>query len=315
MFIFESSVYRYDELVERSYLEAMYRHLCVELGPKINDYEIVLWADTGAGKCPAPLLSAALKPRVLVYISDETSSVPFHLSGHFTVILKSYLPREHPEHRIFAMPLGYAFGMPLMPVLPINQRTQNVFFTGCPGTHRMEFAKALLQLAAPRDRTLSTTSGLNNSTRRAQEQVVADFSRAFPASCICFTTGFGKGLDHASYARMLHDSKIALCPRGWKSSETFRHFEAMRAGCVLISDSLPSTRLYRDAPIIRVKNWSSLGEIVHELLASPERMSELQQLTMKWWEDVCSERASAIYLKDMLLRPGPGVVQRTYSPG
>jgi len=79
----------------------------------------------------------------------------------------------------------------------------------------------------------------------------------------------------------------------------------MRAGCVLISDPLPETRLYRDAPIIRITNWQRLEETVSQLLRSPERMLELQRLTLAWWEDVCSEKATAAYIRAQLIESRP----------
>jgi hypothetical protein len=99
---------------------------------------------------------------------------------------------------------------------------------------------------------------------------------------------------------MLHSSKVALCPGGWKSNETFRLFEAMRAGCVIVTSVLPDVRLYRDAPLIQVSDWTKLESCVDDLIETPSRLAELQDATCAWWRDVCSEQAYAAYIAAIL---------------
>ena len=94
----------------------------------------------------------------------------------------------------------------------------------------------------------------------------------------------------------MYNIKIALCPPGNTSPETSRHYEAMRAGCVIISTGLPDTRFYKGAPFIILKDWKSLKCTVRELLMQPDKMQELHLATLDWWEDKCSEGAVAKYM-------------------
>ncbi len=68
---------------------------------------------------------------------------------------------------------------------------------------------------------------------------------------ITLTDGFARGLSPETYGRKLALSKTVLCPRGFSSTDTFRHVEALRAGAVVISEPLPDLHLYRGSPIIR----------------------------------------------------------------
>jgi len=98
----------------------------------------------------------------------------------------------------------------------------------------------------------------------------------------------GEVLDAQAYSKTLMDSKICLVPRG-TSSETFRFFEGLRYGCVLITERLPSRRFYNNAPIIQVDDWNVLPNIVPTLLADEDRMRRLHRSTLGWWKNVCSE--------------------------
>jgi hypothetical protein len=302
MFLFESSINNYEGLLERDYLESIYGYLHAELGRKMDEYEFLLWSDTGDGHYPTCVQPETSKKRVLIHISDETSSVPLHLAGLFTAIFKCFLHRDYPTEGIYGLPLGYASGIPNPRGFPIQGRKFNVCFVGCLQTNRFGLATILSKLArSSEDRSTIGAARMveDGSTAGA---VLGDFSRAFPRSFIRFTSGFAKGLGRTKYGAILGDSKIALCPAGWKSSETFRHFEAMREGCILVSDVLPNTRIYRNAPIIQVRDWRSLDTIVSDLLRDTGRMVELQRLSLEWWNNVCSEKAVAAFIASQVTK-------------
>src|SRR5207244_3678757 len=53
----------------------------------------------------------------------------------------------------------------------------------------------------------------------------------------------------STYARTMMQSRIALCPRG-SSLETYRFFEALRYGCVPVTESLPKATFYDGSPAV-----------------------------------------------------------------
>jgi hypothetical protein len=79
-------------------------------------------------------------------------------------------------------------------------------------------------------------------------------------------------------------------------TECFRHFEAMRAGCVIISEPLPDTPFYANSPLIQVNNWEKGCDIAQELLKDEAKLEEIHRKTLAWWEEKCSEHATAQYI-------------------
>jgi len=48
---------------------------------------------------------------------------------------------------------------------------------------------------------------------------------------------FNSGLSEKEYARLLRDTQIVLCPRGWSAVESYRFYEALEAGAIpLVED-------------------------------------------------------------------------------
>jgi hypothetical protein len=117
-----------------------------------------------------------------------------------------------------------------------------------------------------------------------------------PGARVNFTAGFAAGLSPQEYGWRLADSKIALCPRGWESAETFRHFEALRAGTIVVSESLPPTHFYVGSPIITVRDWRAGLAEVAELISDRSALTELHTATATWWRAVCSEQATAEFM-------------------
>ena len=72
------------------------------------------------------------------------------------------------------------------------------------------------------------------------------------------------------------DTKVCLVPRGG-SVETYRWFEAMRVGCVVIGEPMPPFWFYKGSPAIEVTDWRTLPSILERLLARPRRAARAQR--------------------------------------
>lgn len=297
MFRFESDLHRYEDLLERHYIDALFYHLAHEMGSDFTEFEFLVWSHMGPGDVPESVSAHSGERRVVIHLSDESCSVPDCFANAPSAIFKCYLPREYPERRVFAMPLGYAATAPASRAIPVEHRTYNVFFSGCSQNDRLAMATALYRLA---NRNFSPPAP--EALKEFCLSESANLSQAFPDSYIRFTSQFASGLSSAEYSTVLANSKIALCPPGWKSAETFRHFEAMRAGCVIVSGPLPDTRIYRGAPFVILEDWASLGDAVTELLSNPGQLQKLQKQTLSWWQSVCSEQAMARFIASQLVR-------------
>ena len=69
------------------------------------------------------------------------------------------------------------------------------------------------------------------------------------------------------------DARLALVPRG-ATTETHRFFQALKFGCIVVTDSVPPSWFYEQAPIIRLRHWDELEENVTPLLADPGALGE-----------------------------------------
>jgi hypothetical protein len=102
------------------------------------------------------------------------------------------------------------------------------------------------------------------------------------------------------YLRMLASSKISLVPRG-DVFETFRYFEAMSCGSVVVSEPQPSLWFYSGSPAITIRDWRELEKVALPLLNSPDAMMALQKAHVRFWKEVCSEDTLSRYMAEKVL--------------
>ena len=108
-----------------------------------------------------------------------------------------------------------------------------------------------------------------------------------------------RSADPVEYSDRVMNTKISMAPRG-TSFETFRFFEALRSGCIVISEFLPSGWFYDGAPAIRLSNWSELGPTLQRLLSDPAALEKMHQDSLDWWREKCSESALGAYIASKL---------------
>ena len=106
------------------------------------------------------------------------------------------------------------------------------------------------------------------------------------------------------YMKEMANSKICLAPRG-TSFETFRHYEAASVGCVLVSDRLPPTWFYRNAPLVFVRDWRKLDQVLDGLLKDPAKLRTLHEQTLRWWTTRLSPAVLADYVVTTLRKDRP----------
>ena len=85
------------------------------------------------------------------------------------------------------------------------------------------------------------------------------------------------------YWRRLGSAKLCLAPRG-DTLETYRVFEAARAGCIVLGERLPSNWFYDRAPVLDQTGWRDLARSVRSLLADEAELIARHQATRSWWE-------------------------------
>jgi hypothetical protein len=289
-----ASEYAWDELHETAFLERVFFELEQVLGAEFGDYRFYVVSSHDPDVRPASLEDSAPR-KVLLFVSDESQSVPEALRPHYTAIFKSYLPYELPDSNVFPFPLGYLHDVHADPPKPMAERSVSVFFSGSLGPARLPLYRALHPVYK-RLPTRVFERALSASPRLVRE----DLSNAVPGSLIRFTRAFKEGLSAADYGAVLADARIALCPHGARAPETFRHVEAARAGAVVVSPPLPDTHFNRSAPFVIVPSWAVGVRRARELLGDLPALEALQRDTLEWWDGVGSESATARYVADRL---------------
>lgn len=205
-------------------------------------------------------------PTIVVLTSDESHGVPTY-AREVLLVFKQYRPFEKASN-VRPIPLGRKNGVYFGACATVTARKCDVSFSGYIYPPRAEFRLALERI-----------------------QRSAHFVCSFQ-----FSQTWGSGLPAQQYADLLGATKIALAPSGWESSESFRVFEAMEAGCVVVTTKKPSTWFYDGWPAIEVLSWDDIEVVLNDLLGTQAKLESLQEAHLSWWRRTCSESALAQYV-------------------
>jgi hypothetical protein len=211
---------------------------------------------------------------IVIQVSDEGHTMPSYIGDVF-MVFKVFRPFAPMTDNLRIIPVGPNKDVPpadpTVGLKPLRERGLDVFFNGQSG-HRADFFAAALPL---NDRTDLTARIANSGMFRG-------------------------GMPPSEFAGLLADTKIALCPRGI-SHESFRLYEAMRLGCVIIAARQMPTWFTIGWPIIEVDDWTGIEALVDGLLADEARLEDLSQRTLAWWRDRCCPEAVGRYIADEIM--------------
>jgi hypothetical protein len=200
---------------------------------------------------------------IVLQTSDEGHEVPAY-SGDVFMTFKNYPPFGAVPDNLRVFPLGCNKDVAEKPGPGMAERPIDVFFIG-----RDEF----------RDEFFAATD-------HAFGDLHADISKA---------PEFRKGLSPQDYAAKLAQTKIALSPRG-VSHETFRTYEALRAGCVVIAQRQIPCWWTNAWPVIEVDDWHGIDALVRAQLSNAAAMQVRAEAGRQWWRDKLSPAAVADYM-------------------
>jgi len=206
---------------------------------------------------------------VVILKSDELAS-DIKYTTRVRVVFRNYFDKKYIHNKnIFFLPLPYLGGILDIPNIPILNREIDIFFAG--------------QVNYPTREELSKIV-LNLKSQRKDLKIV--FKK---------TNGFFSGWDLNQYFDRLNNSKICLCPRG-ASIETYRHFEALRHGCIVISAPLPNVWYFQNAPIQTITRWNKLPVLVNEIIRNQGLLKEISKESVKYWNNKLSPKAVADFI-------------------
>ena len=96
--------------------------------------------------------------------------------------------------------------------------------------------------------------------------------------------------DNRTYSERMMDSKICLTPRG-TVIDTWRLFEGLKSGCLVICEPLPDDYFYQGAPVIQIDSWDELEKTVAPLLDDDQALQQWSNRSLEFWKNVCGEEA------------------------
>jgi hypothetical protein len=194
---------------------------------------------------------------------------------------------------VHPIPLGY-WNQVGVDVPPIADRGVDVSFAG--------------SVEEPRHGA-SLTGGLLESpkvvSRRQMLDALGEVERTRPDLNLDVKTipSFGAvGREDATdYSTRLANTKVCLVPRGG-SVETYRWFEAMRVGCVVIGEPMPPFWFYAGSPAIEVTDWRDLPSILDRVLGDEAELARRSAASRDWWDRKLSEEAVGAFVASRLGR-------------
>jgi hypothetical protein len=201
---------------------------------------------------------------VLIILSDELYRVPEEVRA--LAIFKQYVS---PEDRIsIPFPLGFRRGFPSVAPQTMAKRRIDVGFLGRMYPHRKRFLTEL----SNHPKLKSFRVDLTSETR----------------------------LSVPEYADFLNNTKISLSLPGNFSPETFRFYESLKLGCIVVSARMPANGLYLSHPGAQIDNIEDVDAIaaaLESILAASEEHEAMQQRSLEAWESQYSTSAVAAMIR------------------
>lgn len=290
---------------EQLFLERLFGALREEMGSNFERWTFVIHRWKFGERDERPIdLDEGGPDQVLVLLSDEKGVFPDRRFPRYAHVFRAY-GAPSPADRWRPFPIGYHTATGLQDPIPFEKRSCPVFFSGNLNRNRLDLYRQFqpvrwLPLRNLKDGTIQEI--VHRVVGKLYKERVFDDSCG-PGSIIRFTAGFGQGFGPNEYASLLANTKIAICPGGFVSNETIRHWEAMRLGCVIISAPLPHIPFYDGSPIIQLSDWSKLQPLLHALRSDSVGLMQRHEAMVSWWHNVAGEAATARSMASHLLEP------------
>ena len=309
-----ASIYELEQINQKEYIKNVLDELSKIL-PDFNDYRFYFLCAT-AGIEPDSLQDTYNK-KILIQWEDQLGTEPSEkVMNSYLCVFKTHLRTKSTKYNnLFSYPLGIPYKIKELPIIPINERKYNVFYSGNLNKNRFNFYFNLVIVRPELKKMLSLpllyisslfeyNKYLRNFSLKLKGLVfkikAIDFSTLYDSSIIKFTRSFEAGLSPDDYAKVLSQSKIVLSPKGFFNTECFRFYEALRQGCIVITEKLPETEYYKRNFFIEVNSWENIDSIIHTLLNNKQKSEELSKNARKYYNDWLSPKGVAFYIKKVI---------------
>ncbi len=224
------------------------------------------------------------------FISNWFMKLP-NILNYILQISKFIFTLDRTKHPIYDVPLGYANQLDLS-VKSFDERIYDISFLGSVSHRKYSVWNPKYWLKTPKQFSRQSMILLLQGVIQKHPEFKVELS---------FTDNFGASLDTDAhvYSEKMMNTKICLIPRG-TSLETFRFFEAIRYGCIAITEGLPSRWFYDGNPAIQLKDWEELEMTLENLLSDRQLMQKKSQESLDWWNSKCSESSVGYYMSQKI---------------
>tara|TARA_B100001113_G_scaffold353311_1_gene357136 strand:- start:3938 stop:4762 length:825 start_codon:yes stop_codon:yes gene_type:complete len=219
--------------------------------------------------------------KVLVLTSDEAHQTPKHINyPDVAHVFKQYAPMSNMRDyttvknvdRVTPIPLCHLKGVKNLGV-PIPERQYDWCWMGQFDPYqRVDFKMAIDALAH-----------LNETKYR-----------------LMWYDGWNNGVHVDEYNWTINNTKIIFAPTGSASLETFRFYEGMMSGCMVISIKQPNVSFYDKAPYIKVREWNEILPAVTNILNDLSVIEKYSSEAQDWYNKHCSPEGLAEYMMKAL---------------
>lgn len=289
----------YSIFFQLKFVEKFLDQLAKIMGKNFQNYNFYIYTSNDKDELPK---SAAIDhpKKILIFISNESNYIPFNLENFFFCIFKCYLPYEPKNSKIFSFPLNIFSENSQKKLIPLDKRQIDIFFCGNLNSNRLSLYHALSSNAKIFSK-ISNKFLYSFLIRLGLKKKFTSRNMSIGVNgnnYIKFTDGFngqGGGLSYNEYFKLLSNSKIVLCPRGYISSETFRHYEAIKSGSIIITEKLPKTYFYKNSRFIEINNWKEGLVKAEKLILNLAKLNSMQKINNSYYKNFLSEKSVAKY--------------------
>jgi hypothetical protein len=231
-------------------------------------------------------------PKKILICSSEHNVMPLTQIKHN--YLHTFAQYYWEEEGVTPIPLG-CFSKNETTIKPVKERMYNTTFIGCLNRNRTNLASILS--GVPR---LFMFLGFYLNDPRMMKFINHMVKWRHPRDFYSFNPDFNAGVKGDVFMNILNNSKICLVPRGWTNAETYRLYEAMNAGCVVICEKLPDRKYFKNIPVIQVDNWKDGLKKARDLLKDDALLQELSNKSKMFYDEFLSPIATAKIIMEKL---------------
>lgn len=231
--------------------------------------------------------------KVLIWIAGEKKLQQIkEIKSEFHHIFANYY---WDEENVTSIPLGYNHLPCSDNYIPINERNFDISFLGALNKNRIPMAA---EITGINKHLLGLGLHLNHPKILKFLNDFLDLMK--PDEKYFFSWEFNSGTTKEKYNLIMQHTKIALAPKGWVNTETFRMYEAMQFGCVVVTNKLPKRKYYENIPVIQVDDWKTGFKNIKQLLKDESLMFEMSEKSRSFYDAYLSPKATAKIIAEKL---------------